>query len=170
MRKPKVKREVQELSLLFDISQTLDQSLDLRDVVGPLLTAMAKNMGMMRGTLTLLNRETGEIFIEEAYGLSASQKERGRYKLGEGMTGKVVKTGKSAVVPRISEEPLFLNRTGARKGLRKKDISFLCVPIKLGKEVIGALSADRLFADTVSLEEDVRLMAIISGCSPDGDH
>jgi Nif-specific regulatory protein len=162
MRKPRVKREVQELSLLFDISQTLDQSLDLRDVVGPLLTAMAKNMGMMRGTLTLLNRETGEIFIEEAYGLSSSQKERGRYKLGEGMTGKVVKTGKSAVVPRISEEPLFLNRTGARKDLRKKDISFLCVPIKLGKVVIGALSADRLFEDTVSLEEDVRLLAIIS--------
>jgi len=160
--KPKVKREVQELSLLFDISQTLDQSLDLRDVVGPVLTAMAKNMGMMRGTLTLLNRETREIFIEEAYGLSTSQKERGRYKLGEGMTGKVVKTGKPAVVPRISEEPLFLNRTGARKDLRKKDISFICVPSKLGKEVIGALSADRLFADTVSLEEDVRLLSIIS--------
>jgi len=160
--KPKVKREVQELSLLFEISQTLDQSLDIRDVVGPVLTAIAKNMGMMRGTLTLLNRETGEIYIEEAYGLSASQKERGRYELGEGMTGKVVQTGKPVVVPRISEEPLFLDRTGARKNLRKTDTSFICVPIKLGKEVIGALSADRLFADTVSLEEDVRLLAIIS--------
>ena len=95
MRKPRVKRELQVLSLLFDISQTLEQSHDLRDVVGPVLTAMAKNMGMMRGTLTLLNRETGEIFIEEAYGLSASKKERGRYRLGEGITGKVVKIGTS---------------------------------------------------------------------------
>ena len=46
--------------------------MDIRDVVEPLLEAMAKHMGMLRGTLTLLNRETGEIFIEAAYGLSDS--------------------------------------------------------------------------------------------------
>jgi len=157
-----VKREIRELSLLFEISQTLDRSLDLRDVVNPVLESMAQHMGMMRGTLTLLNRETGEIFIEAAYGLSTSQRERGRYRLGEGVTGKVVETGQPAVVPRISEEPLFLNRTGARKRLRKQEISFICVPIKLGNMVIGALSADRLFAEDVSFEEDVRLLSIIA--------
>ncbi len=157
-----VKREVRELSLLFEISQTLDKSMDLRDVVGPVLKAMAKNMGMVRGTLTLLSPATGEIFIEEAYGLSSSQQDRGRYRLGEGVTGKVVQTGNPAVVPRISEEPLFLNRTGARKGLRKQDISFLCVPIKIGDEVIGALSADRLFREDVSFQEDIRLLSIIA--------
>ena len=161
-KEPKVKRELEELSLLFEISQTLDKSLDLRDVVGPLLRTMASKMGMMRGTLTLLNRESGEIAIEEAYGLSESQRERGKYKLGEGITGKVIQTGKPAVIPRISEEPLFLNRTGARKNLKKQDISFICVPIKLGKEIIGALSVDRLFGDTVALKEDLRLLSIIS--------
>ena len=157
-----VRREVQELSLLFEISQTLDRSMDLRDVGGPVLKSMAKHMGMLRGTLTLLNRQTGEISIEAAYGLSAKQRERGRYRVGEGVTGRVVETGKPAVVPRISEEALFLDRTGARKRMSKKDISFLCVPIKLGNEVIGALSADRLFAEGVSFREDVRLLSIIS--------
>jgi Nif-specific regulatory protein len=159
---PKFKREVKELSLLFDVSQMLDRSLDLREVAGPVLGALAEHMGMTRGTLTLLNRQTGEISIEAAHGLSASQQERGRYKLGEGVTGKVVATGQPAVVPRISEEPLFLNRTGARQGLHKKDISFICVPIKIGNEVVGALSADRLFAEGVSFEEDVRLLSIIA--------
>jgi Nif-specific regulatory protein len=161
-KQPEIRREVQELSLLFEISRALDRSMDLREVVAPVLEAMAEHMGMLRGTLTLLNRETGEIFIETAYGLSASQRGRGKYKLGEGVTGKVVQTGQPAVVPRISEEPLFLDRTGARKSLQKKDISFTCVPIKLGNEVIGALSADRLFADAVSFEEDVRLLSIIA--------
>ncbi len=161
--RPRVRREIQELSLLYEISQTLDQSMDLRTLVGPILTSMARHMGMPRGTLTLLNRDTGEISIEAAYGLSESQRERGRYKLGEGVTGKVVQTGAPAVVPRISQEPLFLNRTGARKKLRKQDISFICVPIKLGKEVIGTLSADRLFTDeSVSFQEDVRLLSIIA--------
>ena len=158
----RARREAQELSLLFQISQALDRSLDLREVIGSVLQAMAGGMGMMRGTLTLLNRETGEIIIEAAHGLSASQRERGRYRSGEGVTGKVVQTGQPAVVPRISEEPLFLNRTGARTRLRKKDISFICVPIKLGNEVIGALSADRLFNERVSFEEDVRLLSIIA--------
>jgi len=158
----RIRSEVPELLLLFEISRILDRSLDLRDVVGPVLESIARHMGMMRGTLTLLNRDTGEIFIEAAHGLSESQKERGRYKPGEGVTGKVVKTGRPAVVPHISEEPLFLDRTGARKGLQKKDISFICVPIKLGNEVVGALSADRLFEAGVSLQEDVRLLSIIA--------
>src|SRR4030042_2835143 len=132
---PKVKRELQELLLLFEMSRLLDRSLDLRDVVGPVLEAIAKHMGMMRGTLTLLNRESGEIFIEAAHGLSEIQMERGKYRPGEGVTGKVIATGQPAVVPHISEEPLFLDRTGARKDPQKRDISFLCVPIKLCNEV-----------------------------------
>jgi Nif-specific regulatory protein len=159
---PPVRQELNELSLLFEISQTLDRVLDLRDAVGPVLGAMARHMGMVRGTIALLNRETRQITIEAAYGLSTSQQERGRYRLGEGVTGKVVATGRPAAVPRIREEPLFLNRTGARKGLRKKDVSFICVPIKLGNEAIGALSADRLFSEEKSLEEDVRLLSIIA--------
>ena len=157
----KVKSEVRELGLLFQISQVLDRSLDLREVVGPVLDAVSKQMGMVRGTLTLLNRQTGEIFIDAAHGLSESQKERGRYRLGEGVTGKVIQTGRAMAVPRVSQEPLFLNRTGAREGLRKKDIAFLCVPIKIGNEVIGALSADHLLPKEVSLEEDVRVLSII---------
>jgi len=157
-----VKREVQELSLLYDISRTLEKSLDLRDLVGPVLTALARHMGMSRGTITLLNRQTGQIWIEVAHGLSESQKKRGKYKLGEGVTGKVVQTGKAAVVPRISEEPLFLDRTGSRGRPSRQDISFICVPIKIGNEVIGALSADRLFSGDVALQEDVRLLSIIA--------
>lgn len=155
-----VKKEIKELSLLFEISQILTRSLDLSEVLEPVLISMAERLEMLRGTITLLNRETGEIYIEEAFGLSEIQKERGRYRIGEGITGKVIQTGEPAVVRDISEEPQFLNRTGAR--INKKDISFICVPIKIGNEAIGALSADRLFSDEVSLKEDVRLLSIIA--------
>ncbi len=161
-KQPAVKRELQELLLLFEVSQILDQSIELAEVVGPVLEAIARQMGMMRGTITLLNRQSGEIMIETAHGLSEVQKERGRYRPGEGITGQVVKTGKPAIVPHISDEPMFLDRTGARKRLQKTDISFICVPIKIENEVIGALSADRLFEEGVSFEEDVRLLSIIA--------
>jgi Nif-specific regulatory protein len=156
------KRELKELQLLFEISQILDRSLDLREAVGPVIDAMAEQMGMVRGTIALVNRQTGEISIDAAHGLSESQKERGRYRVGEGVTGKVIQTGRPMVVPRVSQEPLFLNRTGAREGLKKKDVAFICVPIKIGSEVIGALSADHVLPKEVSLEEDVRVLSIIA--------
>jgi len=160
--KPPIRHEVHELTLLFEISQILDRSMDLREVVGPMLSAMAKHMGLVRGTITLFNRDTGEISIEAAHGLSASQRRRGRYQLGEGVTGRVVQTGRPAVVRDISEEPLFLDRTGARSGLEEKHLSFICVPIKLADEVIGTLSADCLFTDEDTLEGDLRLLTVIA--------
>jgi len=157
-----MKRQIRELTLLFQISQALDRSMDLREVMGPMLDAMADQMGMMRGTVTLLDRETGEIIIEIAHGLSSRQQRKGRYRFGEGVTGKVIKTGQSAVVPRISEDPEFLDRTGAREHVLKKDVSFICVPIKMGAETIGAISVDRLFDENVELDEDVRLLSIVA--------
>jgi Nif-specific regulatory protein len=158
----RLKHGVRELSLLFDISQALGVNIGLKDVLGSVMEIMAAQMGMVRGMLTILNRNTGEIVIEEAYGLSPAQRANGRYKLGEGITGKVVQSGKHAIVPRISEEPLFLDRTGARKKLNKKDISFICVPVKMGREVIGSLGMDLPFEERVSLGGHERLLSIIA--------
>jgi len=121
-KRPEIKREVKELSLLLELSETLGHSVDLRDTVLPLLQTMERHMGMLRGTLSLVDHSTGQVIIEVAHGLTDAQKERGRYRSGEGVTGRVVQTGRVAVVPRIAADPLFLDRTGARKGLRKEDI------------------------------------------------
>jgi Nif-specific regulatory protein len=158
----KVRSEVSELTLLFEISQLLDQSIDLRDVVHQVLKAMGKHTGMMRGTMTLLQRGTGELVIEAAHGLTADEQKRGRYLMSEGITGQVVRTGRAIAVPKVSEEPMFLNRTRARQDLDRRELSFICVPIKMGNETIGTLSVDHLFDSNVSLDEDVRLLSIIA--------
>ncbi len=152
-------RQVAELSLLYDISRLLDQSLDLRDVVAPVLEAISEQLEMRHATLTLFNRQTGDILIEAAHGLSPQQASRGRYKLGEGVTGRVIQEGKPMVIPRTSESPLFLDRT--TRGQRN-DMSFVCVPVKMGKDVIGALSIDRLYRESLNLDDDVRTLTIIA--------
>jgi len=160
--RPEIRQEINELSLLFEISQILESTMDLRDVVRPVLKTISSYTGTVRGVISLLNRKTGEISIEEAVGLSSHQQKRGRYRLGEGITGKVVQSGRPAIIPRISEEPLFLDKTKARENIDWEDISFLCVPIKIGNEVIGTLSVDRLFSDEATLNEDVRLFSVIA--------
>ena len=157
------RRKIKELTLLFEISRILDEDMDLKEVIHPLLESMAENIGMQRATITLLNRKTGELSIEAAYGLSSQEKMKGRYKVGEGITGKVVETGQPMIIPNIEDEPSFLDKTGARKSWQNKQTSFICVPIKSGNEVIGTFSIDRLNQEgEMDLDDDVRLLSIVS--------
>ncbi len=157
--------EVSELRLLFEISQALNRNLDLSAALKPVLERMAHYMGLIRATVTILNRESKSIHIEIASGLSNKELKRGRYRLGEGITGGVVATGEPAIVRKVSEDPRFLDRTQTRrreiKDLRK-ELSFVCVPIRITHEVIGALSADREFRVDVSLSDDMRLLSLVA--------
>jgi Nif-specific regulatory protein len=157
-----LERKIQELGTLYEVSMALASATDLDGRLHRVMAVLAENMGMTRGTVALVSPYAEEVQIEVSYGLSPEAVRRGRYRFGEGITGRVVATGEPMVVPSIEKEPLFLNRTMGREHLAKADISFVCVPIHSGDDVVGALSVDRLFSVEVSFEEDVRLLAIIA--------
>ncbi|NTU67474.1 MAG: sigma 54-interacting transcriptional regulator [Chlorobiaceae bacterium] len=136
-------QELSSISLLSEVSRTVNNEEDIGKVLRLVLFILSEHMNMLRGMVTILNRDTNEIVINESFGLTESESQRGRYQIGEGIIGKVVKGGKPAIVPRINEEPLFLDRTGSRSREKKEELCFICVPIKAGAEVIGTLSADR---------------------------
>lgn len=46
--------------------------------------------------------------------------------------------------------------------ISRDNIAFLCVPVKFKNEILGVLSVDRLFLKSVSFEEDLKLLKIIS--------
>ena len=150
-------REPRELELLYRLSQTLGGSLELRDVTHPALATLAEHLNLKHGTITLLNRKTGEIHIEVAHGLSGQQTSQVRYRLGEGVTGKVIETGQPQVIPKTSESEIFLDRT--RRGTNA-EVSFVCVPIRTGNETYGALSVDRPYDPDHDLKGDVRVLLI----------
>ncbi len=162
MPSDKDKPKPDELESLYEISNAIHGTFDLKKALYKVLDILAKNLGMNRGSISLLNPETSKIHIEVAHGISAKEKSKGQYRLGEGITGRVIETGRPFAVPEIGEEPLFLDRTGARKKIDKTTISFICVPIKEGKRVIGALSVDHILESGSPLREDVRLLEIIS--------
>jgi Nif-specific regulatory protein len=162
MTKPKVSADVSELSLLYEISCILDRSIDLCDELTPILKTIDKHTHMMRGVITLVERETGSLFMEVAHGFSGEEFERGRYKNGEGIVGKVVQSGKPMAIPKIGEEPLFLDRTQAAERDKDRDVSYICVPIKMEASVIGALSFYCPFATDSELKNDLRLISIIA--------
>ncbi|MDR2343766.1 MAG: sigma 54-interacting transcriptional regulator [Spirochaetaceae bacterium] len=132
-----------ELELLFDIARTLDKHVELRSALGPVLSILEVRASLKHGMITLLNRSTGLLKIEEAYGLKAEEKERGVYRLGEGLVGRVFETGIAISVPDLSKEERFLNRAKNRKREDMAGMSYCCVPIRASGGVIGTLSAER---------------------------
>ena len=156
-------QKILELTALYEISKAFASSLDLKIASSKVMDILSSVLGMRRGTLTLLHPETGELVIEVAHGLTQEERKRGHYRVGEGVTGKVMATGEPMVVPDIGQEPLFLNRTGARGDIRHENIAFLCMPVKVYGDTIGVLSVDRLFDDrTMSLEDDLRVLTIVA--------
>lgn len=125
------------------------------------LELMAWHLPILHGMITLLDPKTGEIRIDAAFGLNPAERRRGRYALGEGVTGRVIASGRAMCVQDVSAEPLFLNKTRARD-LTRERVSFLCAPIRLHDQVVGALSVDRLPTDEATLKDELSLLQIIA--------
>src|SRR3990172_7816131 len=121
-----------ELSALYEISKLLGSSLNLKSNLRGVMRVLSEYLDMNRGTVAL--RSNNEVSIIAAHGMSEEEIKRGRYRLGEGIIGKVAKLGSPIVIPNIGDEPLFLNKTGARKMIKKENIAFLCVPVKLDRK------------------------------------
>jgi Nif-specific regulatory protein len=156
------RRKLKELTLLFEISQTLDRSLDLDQVILPVLRQLKEHMGLSHGTVTLLNRQTGLITVEAAYEIERDSHKQVVYRPGEGVTGKVVQSGQPMVIPNINEEAEFLDKTGVHRESSDRDVAFICVPVMTNKDILGALSADRTDGSPQSLDDDVRLLSIVA--------
>jgi Nif-specific regulatory protein len=117
---------------------------------------------MVRGTITILDLLSNEIHIEVAHGMSNRSIAKAKYKLGEGITGRVIDSGKPVTIPKIGDEPLFLDRTATRRKLGRQELSFICVPIKKGKQIIGALSVDHPYEKAYSLTDGQRLLEVVA--------
>ncbi len=155
-------KKIEEVTLLYEISKSLNENLDLHKSIYKVLEILSNSMDMVRGTVAIRDPLKDEIAIEVAHGMSRTAMQRGRYKIGEGVTGKVIETGKAVTIPKISEDPTFLDRTASRKSAKDRDLSFICVPIKKGKQVIGALSADRPTDNVYPLKEAEKLLSVVA--------
>lgn len=150
-----------ELKVLFEISRVIGQALQLDQSLEKVLAILSESLSMKRATVTLKDDETGHLVIRASHCLSPIERKRGIYRQDEGVTGLIFRTAEPFVVPDISQEPLFLNKTRSRT-IEKGRIAFLGVPIMLHGQPIGVLSADRLFGDEISFEEDIRFLSIVA--------
>src|SRR3954453_5204187 len=155
-------RADQELNVLQEIGQVLSSTLELREVFGKMMQLISDKLDMHRGQLVLLDDSSGRLRTEAALGMTPDEIERGKYALGEGITGNVVATGRPRIIPDLRNEPDFLNRTGRLSHDLGTPISFICMPIKVEGRTAGALSIDKPFVSEDQLRGDLKFLEILA--------
>jgi Nif-specific regulatory protein len=148
-------KEIKKLATLLELNRALSGTLNLKHSLHRVLEILEQRHGMFRSTVMLL-RGNSEMHIEASNGIAA-EGQRASYRLGEGINGRVVESGKPIIVPQASLEPMLLNKAAHRKGL-KEEVTYVCVPIPIGHKTIGALGVDLRFKKDREYEPIVKFL------------
>src|SRR5437870_8463404 len=155
-----VAREARRLATLLEVSQALSGTLNQKAAFHRVLEILARHHGAVRGLVSLLHAD-GDLRVEASDGLPETPRIVS-YRLGEGITGRVVQSGKPIVVPRVSREPAFLHRAARRPELAHEELSFICVPILLNRRAVGALAIDLKFDPARTFNRSVTFLGVVA--------
>ncbi len=154
-----IDRASNEMAVLYAVSKALTHRQDVAGLMQDVLDILAREKNMSNGCLTLRKPDTDVFVIEASLGLTSEEAQRGAYSPGEGITGAVAATGRPVLVPDISRDPRFLNRTRARTG---KSSAFICVPIIHRGQVIGTMSVDCKPALESELQANLAFLTLLA--------
>ena len=147
-----------ELETLYQVSQVLSRSLDLKETLTAVLRVLHDGVGMERGMVSLVESESGELQVSVAHGLAGIFTEDIRYRPGEGVVGLILEEGEPIAVERIADEPRFLGKLG----LYDPERGFVGVPIRSGRQVVGVLAAQTAAGAEDLLDEYTQFMEMVA--------
>ena len=113
-----------EISVIQKISEVIIHERNVEKLLKNVLGILDSEMGMLRGTFALLHGD--ELKIEASRGLGEKERAHGHYRLGEGITGSVAKSGHAEVVPggvrrRARRVEVLVEPLGIVEGVRGRE-------------------------------------------------
>jgi len=154
--------DVRKLATLLEMGQALAGSLSLQTGLYGVLEVLERRCGAVRGAVTLIEEASGLLVVEAALGYPRGAG-RVRYRVGEGITGRVAQRGVPEIVPHLSEEPGFLHRAVPRDARGDQDVSFLCVPILMDGLSAGTLAVEMPVMTEGDAERMIKVLRITAG-------
>ncbi|MDA3899884.1 MAG: sigma 54-interacting transcriptional regulator [Spirochaetes bacterium] len=156
----------QRLDYLYSISEIFTSGSSLDDALKKAIDVAVEKLNISRLMVHIYLDDVEAIVVDIYHGYSREEIERGVYKKGEGIIGKVINNGLPVIIPKIRDSEDFLNKTGSRTTKTDLDGAFVCVPVRIREKTIGTISADiRPVEDETSLysvAEQLSVIAILS--------
>ena len=148
-----------QLETLFEVSRVLSRSLDLRSTLREVLKTLHERGRLTLGMVCLVDEETGELLLSALHDAVAEPFEKTRYRPGEGVIGRILERNEPWIVPRLGDEPRFLDRLN----LYDHALPFIGVPIRIGEEgvAVGVFAAQPPVANEL-LEERARFLEMVA--------
>jgi len=143
-----------ELSILYETTTSAMTSVRLDDILDRVVAALRKALQPDRISIQLVELETDELVVR-AWSASSDGPQLMRCVTGVGATGRVVETGEPVLLADVREAERYYASDPATR-------SELCVPLRVGRRVIGALNLESCQLAAFD-EDDLRLLSILAG-------
>ncbi|MDX1386723.1 MAG: diguanylate cyclase, partial [bacterium] len=155
----RLEQSLKELSVLYNISQSLTSSIDPEELCNKLSQVISKNLEIDDFAILLVNDENKLLEVKAACGFRKNSKIRELdFEWGEGITGQVAKSRKPVYIPDTSHDEEYLHY----KGIKPENGSFYSVPIMTKENILGVINFSRRDIDAFSAQE-MRMLAVIAG-------
>ena len=156
--------EAEELAVLYNLVRAISGTLRIDQLMEKILDAALKVTSAKRGSLMLLDEKKKELRIATARGMNKEVIKKTRTKLGEGISGKVARDGKPAMVADIEEDAQF----GRKKGEKYETKSFLslpciCTPLGERGNIKGVINVSDKADGRPFKERDLKIVSLLAG-------
>jgi diguanylate cyclase (GGDEF)-like protein len=147
-----------QLYTLYQISKTLSVATQLDEIFNESMELIDGYLHVQEYCLFLFDEDKKTLLVKASHGFNDDEIKDVSFNIGEGVTGAVVKSGTSIMIPDVSKDDRYMFYKG-----RKNDVgSFLSIPLIIeNNEIIGALNVHKKEANAFS-EDDIDLFTEIS--------
>jgi len=154
--------KVSAQEILINAFDIIERENDLTKIFNSIMDVLKTKMEIIRGMLVLFDKDNPDsLKINCGYKISDDAIKKGIYKIGEGIIGGAVKSGKTIAVEDIANEPRFLNRMKIhRAGMGQ--ISFTASPIKIDNQALGVLAIENKFESRKHFEDITNTMTLLT--------
>jgi len=136
-RKRRKKKGHNDIKAIYEISKAITSDMYIEDILKLIVNVTAQVTGSKICSIMLVDEKEGLIKIRATQAMSDEYLKKPPLKVGEGIAGKVIKTGKPLAIPDVREAPEYKYRDIATKeGL----VSMLAVPMQVKGKTIGVLN------------------------------
>jgi len=151
-----LKRKLDVLSTLIDMSIILTTTFDLDELIRSVLKVSQQVMNSEASTVMLLNEETGLLECRVALGEVGDQLEKTfTLEMGQGIAGWAAKNRKGVVVPDVTKDERFYSGMDLKTGFVTKSI--LCAPLISRDKLLGVAEVINRTDGRSYSEEDLKL-------------
>jgi two-component system, NtrC family, sensor kinase len=140
-----------EVTLLFNLSEKLIDSLDIQEVASLVLEEAKNLLKSTSGSLMLLREGSSQLETIAQFG--EDQSPRVFLNLGDGILGNIIQTGRGEIINDIFSDPRHMIAKGRMQ-------SMVCVPLKNKEKVIGAITLHRSQLQPYAAEDLKLLMTL----------